>query len=419
MTNLPQAPQSEPTSLQQQVQQALNQSDKPALPEQAASTHAQITRENPAGYWQKRWQMLRQPGLSLKQRLRLIPGVGYGMAWLNALVRLPLSRHETAVSLTLLQQQIEQLQLQIQQQDQRLLVLERLKLGARLERYDALDIGTRLMELDKLQIGRRLKSTQLALQTSLLNEAKLLQTFKLEDAPEKQSAAVSEKPQADFLRDQFYVEFEALFRGSMAEIKQRMTVYLPYLKHVTSLPRDQRLPVVDVGCGRGEWLELLHENEIPGMGVDMNQAMVKVCVERGLLVRCADAIAYLRELPAGSVSAVTGFQIIEHLPFPVFVALLEAALHALCPGGIVIFETPNPENLKVGACNFYFDPTHLHPIIPQVAEFTAKQRGYSKAEILRLHPYPDEHLAKGDSDIARIINKELYGPQDYALIAWK
>ncbi len=417
MTNLPQAQQSEPSSLQQKVQQALNQSEIPVSPERAESTVVQMPASSPDGYWQQRWQLLRQPGLSLKQRLRLIPGVGYGMAWLNALLRLPLSRHETAVTLTLLQQQIDSLKLQLQQQQQALLELQNLKLGARLERYDALDIGTRLMELDKLQIGRRLKSSQLALKTSLLNEAKLLQKFNIDGGSAASETAAP--AQADFMRDQFYVEFEALFRGSMAEIKQRMTVYLPYLKHVTSLPRDQRLPVVDVGCGRGEWLELLNENDIPAMGVDMNQAMVKVCVERGLLVRCADAIAYLRELPAGSVSAVTGFQIIEHLPFPVFVELLEAALHALCPGGIVIFETPNPENLKVGACNFYFDPTHLHPIIPQVAEFTAKQRGYSKAEILRLHPYPDELLVQGDSDIARVINKEFYGPQDYALIAWK
>ncbi len=101
------------------------------------------------------------------------------------------------------------------------------------------------------------------------------------------------------------------------------------------------------------------------------------------------------------------------------IALFDAARHALCPGGVIIFETPNPENLKVGACNFYFDPTHLHPIVPQVAEFMARQRGFAHAEILRLHPYPDDHLLHGGTAVEALINKELFGAQDYAVIGRK
>ena len=114
-----------------------------------------------------------------------------------------------------------------------------------------------------------------------------------------------------------------------------------------------------------------------------------------------------------------GFHIIEHLPFDTLLALFDAALKALRPDGMVIFETPNPENLLVGACNFYYDPTHLNPIVPTVAEFIARQRGFAKAEILRLHPYPDSHRLVEDSEIAKRFNNALYGPQDFALLASK
>ena len=116
---------------------------------------------------------------------------------------------------------------------------------------------------------------------------------------------------------------------------------------------------------------------------------------------------------------MTGFHIIEHLPFELLIALFDAALYALRNDGVIIFETPNPENLVVGACNFYYDPTHLHPIVPAVAEFMARQRGYARAEILRLHPIPDAHLITENTEVARRVNQALYGPQDYAVIGWK
>jgi len=158
---------------------------------------------------------------------------------------------------------------------------------------------------------------------------------------------------------------------------------------------------------------------LQAVGIDLNSQMVTVCKERGLAAEYGDAIDYLRRQPEGSLAAVTGFHIIEHLPFDVLIALFDAALHAVRKDGLIIFETPNPENLMVGACNFYSDPTHLHPIVPTVAEFMARQRGFARAEILRLHPYPTELQIAEDSDAARRVNQALYGPQDYAVIAWK
>ncbi|MFZ6735360.1 class I SAM-dependent methyltransferase [Undibacterium sp. Ji42W] len=365
------------------------------------------------------------PPQGLRQKLRSIPGLGYALAWCQALLRLPRTRFQTELALTNVQKQINGLQLQLRSQEQKILRMEEQKLAMRLEKYDALDIGSRLMELDRLHIGRQLRSMNLMMRAGLQNgtqPADQLGVAMTEQASQAASVSTSQpvaNVASDFDQDQFYLEFEALFRGSRADIKERLKVYLPYLAHISEQAKDDRKLVIDVGCGRGEWLELLDEQGIPAMGVDMNISMVNACLDQGFLCRHADAIAYLREQPAGSIGAVTGFQIIEHLPFEQLIALFDAARHALCPGGVIIFETPNPENLKVGACNFYFDPTHLHPIVPQVAEFMARQRGFSHAEILRLHPYPDDHLLHGGTEVEALLNKELFGAQDYAVIGRK
>jgi 2-polyprenyl-3-methyl-5-hydroxy-6-metoxy-1,4-benzoquinol methylase len=397
------------------------------------------------GYLISRIRMIFQPGLGMKQRIRLIPVIGYLIAWVNALCRLPITRHHTAVELAQLQEElgrtnqalanhIADMRLEecVAQLAERIAQLEGLKLSIRLERYDALDIGKRLMQFDQLQLARQMKSINLLMRTHQLRETAMLDRIdQLEQGSESgntqasatrmptQVTSLVAEPQMRSENDRFYVEFEALFRGNRADIKQRLQVYLPYLSHIFGQPKSDRLMVIDVGCGRGEWLELLDEQGIPAMGVDLNAAMVDACLQQGFLARCADAIQTLREQVPGSIGAVTGFHIIEHLPFEQLLALFDAAQQALCPGGVIIFETPNPENLKVGACNFYFDPTHLHPIVPQVAEFIARQRGFSEAEILRLHPYPDDHLLHGGSAVEAVINKELFGPQDYAVIGKK
>ena len=414
------------------------------------------------GYLHSRIKQIFQPGLSLKQRIRSTPVIGYVFAWINALIRLPVMRHHTAIEISSLQAQSAQLQIASAQardlgqrlsQAEELLTrrtaqleaavaqleatvaqLEALRLSIRLEQYDALDIGKRLMQFDQLQIARKMKSIDLLMRTNQVHEDAVFSKIKKIElalnglSPVSQALNVSsqsdlpiavERSPGNPKDDNFYVEFEAVFRGERADIKRRLQVYLPYLSYILNQPVKNRLMVIDVGCGRGEWLELLDENNIPAMGVDMNAAMVDACLKQGLLARCADAIDLLREQAPGSIGAVTGFHIIEHLPFDRLLALYDAALHALAPGGVIIFETPNPENLKVGACNFYFDPTHMRPIVPQVAQFIATQRGFSEAEILRLHPYPDDHHLHGGSAVEAVINKEFFGPQDYALIGKK
>jgi O-antigen chain-terminating methyltransferase len=145
--------------------------------------------------------------------------------------------------------------------------------------------------------------------------------------------------------------------------------------------------------------------------------MVTVSKEHKLDVRAADAVPYLRSLRANSLGAVTGFHIIEHLPFEVLMDLFAQTRRVLKPGGIAIFESPNCKNLVVGACNFYVDPTHRNPVFPETAEFMLASHGFERIRIEYLSPVVGRSL--GDSQEFATLNQLLYGPQDFGVIAYK
>ncbi len=213
--------------------------------------------------------------------------------------------------------------------------------------------------------------------------------------------------------DAFYAALEERFRGDVSEVKRRLSIYLPYLRIAGIGSRERS--VLDVGCGRGEWLEVLGEEGIAAAGVDLNLHVVGECRGRGLDVAENDAITELSSRPDKSVGAVTGFHIVEHLPLESIIRLIDESFRVLDPGGLLIFETPNPENIQVGACNFYLDPTHRNPIPPPVLKFFLESRGFEQVEILRLNPSIAEPV-EGDSDLVQRFNKLFYGPMDYAVI---
>ncbi len=222
----------------------------------------------------------------------------------------------------------------------------------------------------------------------------------------------------DHLLDAFYVSFEDCFRGTREDIKLRMEIYLPIVAEAKA--GDESAPILDIGCGRGEWLELLKGVGLIARGVDLNRVMVGECRVMGFDVIEADAISYLRTQNANSLGAITGMHIIEHIPFKRLIALFDEVLRNLKPGGVAIFETPNPENLITGACNFYYDPTHLNPLPPEPMRFVMEIRGFSRVEIMRLHPHPEEaKLQEGPEQVRQIINDRFFGAQDYALVAYK
>jgi len=212
----------------------------------------------------------------------------------------------------------------------------------------------------------------------------------------------------DHKLDALYLAFEDAFRGPREEIKRRQFVYLEFL-------REAQAPILDLGSGRGEWLELLRENEITAKGVDFNAAMVAQCRALGLDVQQGEALPYLRCLPDNSLGMITCFHMIEHIPFASVVSLLQEALRVLRPGGVLILETPNPKNLIVASQGFYLDPTHLKPLPPEMLRFFAEAIGFSNCQVLELQPGTlppaDENLA-----ISGHLHQLLYGPRDYGLI---
>ena len=219
----------------------------------------------------------------------------------------------------------------------------------------------------------------------------------------------------DHMLDDFYVDFEKRFRGSEDDIRTRQEFYIPILEGIS---KDKKhLPIVDIGCGRGEFVELLTESGFTALGLDLNATMIKEVEAKGLHAVQENAIDYLLNQPPESILAITGFHIVEHIPFEQLIRLFEACYSALCPGGIVIFETPNPENVIVGSCNFYSDPSHLHPIPPPVLAFTLESRGFIQTDILRLHPMI-ENFSNEDPLVLEIATK-MFGPQDYSVVATK
>lgn len=181
----------------------------------------------------------------------------------------------------------------------------------------------------------------------------------------------------------FYRAFEDRYRGTRELIKSRLQVYRPF---VTPLLRRGQLPtVLDLGCGRGEWLELTTEWGFRATGVDVSEPMLETCRGLGLSVVNGDALSKLREVEEESLSVISAFHLVEHLPFDKVQELIEAARRALCPGGLLILETPNPENLVVGTSSFYLDPTHVRPIPPALLGFATQYVGFARNKLVRLH----------------------------------
>lgn len=181
----------------------------------------------------------------------------------------------------------------------------------------------------------------------------------------------------------FYKQFEDKFRGSRQVILSRLEFYIPLVSPLAKA--FPTLELVDLGCGRGEWLELLRGHGILANGVDIDEEMIAECRELGLSVTEDDALSKLKSLEDASVPALTGFHVAEHVSFEGLMKIVFEARRVLVPGGLLILETPNPENLTVGACNFYLDPTHNKPIPPPLLAFVAEFAGFASVNVARLN----------------------------------
>jgi SAM-dependent methyltransferase len=220
-----------------------------------------------------------------------------------------------------------------------------------------------------------------------------------------------------------YAQLEDRFRGSPEELVRRFE--RGYAAELVELAATGA-PVADIGCGTGEWLSVLQRRGIPGWGIDLSPEAVDRARSRGFDARLGDGLAALAATEPGSLGAVTSFQVIEHLGFDDLVVLVEAALVALRPGGLVILETPNPLNLAVAATSFHLDPSHVRPVPPQLADFVLTSVGFVDVETRFLNAglgptLPDlgaETTATAAALVKRI-NETFFGPPDYAVVGRK
>ncbi len=212
-----------------------------------------------------------------------------------------------------------------------------------------------------------------------------------------------------------YHAFEQQFRGSEETIKERQRAYLSDVQKAYKRCGGY---VLDLGAGRGEFLELCREAGIPAKGVDSNEAMVSRCREKGLEVERAEAIAYLQSLPDESLCAVTAFQLVEHLVPQELWHLVQVALIKLKPGGVIILETVNPHSL-VALQNFYLDLTHQRPIPAPTLRFLLEAAGFQRVEVRFSSPVPEASCLQGDDPNVAKLNDLLFGYQDYAVVGWR
>lgn len=215
------------------------------------------------------------------------------------------------------------------------------------------------------------------------------------------------------MSNDFYRAFEDAHRGGRQDIKQRLHVYLPFV-----LPIVQAHPAalcLDLGCGRGEWLELLADHGIQAQGVDLDAGMLRAAQAGGLQVSQGDAIGALKKLPDGCASVISAFHLVEHLQFEELQVLVEQARRVLMSDGVLILETPNPDNLQVATSNFHLDPSHIKPIPSLLLAFLVEQTGFARSKILGLQENPSLRFRQ-DLHLQDVLTG---ASPDYGLVAQK
>jgi SAM-dependent methyltransferase len=235
-------------------------------------------------------------------------------------------------------------------------------------------------------------------------------------APEVAPAA------ARAVADSVYTAFENRFRGSREDIRARQTDYAELFRGLA--------PIVDLGCGRGEFLDLLRAQGSEARGVESNANAVRECRERGLDVVHGDLVEFLRGQGASSLGGVFAAQVAEHLPAPTLTALLSDAHRAIRPGGLLVLETVNPTSALAFLDHFIRDLTHERPLHPETLRFLAAAAGFSDVRIEMRSPVPDAARLRQvpgpglprtavealNENVARL-NALLFAPLDYALVA--
>jgi O-antigen chain-terminating methyltransferase len=206
-----------------------------------------------------------------------------------------------------------------------------------------------------------------------------------------------------------YGRFAERFRGSEAYVRANQRFYVPYMEEAGS--------ALDLGCGRGEFLELLRERGIRARGIESSAESVTYCLSKGLEVEEADLFEYLANLPEQSEDAIFASQVVEHLDPARIPELVRLCASRLRKGGLLVFETPNPECLAIFATHFYLDPTHQRPIPSALLSFYMEEAGLGKVEVHRFSPakesFPEIEL------LPEAFAERFFGGLDYGILGFK
>jgi O-antigen chain-terminating methyltransferase len=212
-----------------------------------------------------------------------------------------------------------------------------------------------------------------------------------------------------------YHAFEQQFRGTETMIKENQRLYIPDIQKSFEVCGGS---VLDIGSGRGEFLELCLQANIPAIGVDLNETMIESCRAKGLEVEKADGLAYMESIPDESLCALTAFQVVEHLEPDQIWQFIQIALLKLRPGGVIIMETVNPDSLYA-LKNFYLDLSHKRPIVSLTLKFLLEAAGFKDVEARFSAPVPKEMQLKGEDSDTQKVNSLLFGNQDYSVLGWR
>ena len=340
--------------------------------------------------------------LACKRKIYRIPLIGYLIRWGVNLILLPKRFNDFQRGYDFINYQIKLLNLRADNIEQQ---LEKLK-------DDQGKIFVEIKTVSEINHSEREKR-QIALQKI---EAQIKDWQKVEQSLNWEKRRTKET------LDEFYVEYnEELLPDSRENVMQRTQIYIERLNQYFSQEQKENLKIVDLGCGECEWLELLQENGYMAIGIDNNTQVVKKVRKSfpQFKIEEENAFDYLKQCENTSLNVITSFHMVEHLEIIEIIELIQEAFRVLKKGGVLILETPNPQNILIASYYFYLDPTHKKPLPPELLEFLVKQNGFSEVEKILLHPLNFEPYEYKEEDPIKDIVFRFNMEQAYSIWAVK
>jgi O-antigen chain-terminating methyltransferase len=269
------------------------------------------------------------------------------------------------------------------------------------------EVDLKTNELQK-RLWADLERIRLEYERIIFSELKTIRQRAMVSAqPTAASSAVPSGPSAELPFD--YGRFAERFRGTEEYVKANQELYRPYF--------EGKLNVLDIGCGRGEFLEMMRDAGVRAKGIDLSDESVATCRHKGLDAEKADLFTYLENLPEASLDGIFCSQVVEHIPAEKLPEMIRLAASRLTRGGVIAIETPNPECLAIFATHFYLDPTHQRPVPHPLLAFYLEEFGVGSIEVRKLSPAVESMPSV--ATLPTEFREAFFGGLDYAIIGRK